>query len=70
MTKDELIAKQQLEIETMKETIKLHYESFLSIDGELHGIGGPLNDNYHQYTHKQLMPFLRIREQICLPDRN
>lgn len=53
MTKDELIAKQQLEIEELKDRLNEMRESMRKINNALFCIGGPLNDNKLGFTHDQ-----------------
>jgi len=65
MTKDELIAKQQLDIESMKEQIKAYKESEDDIYNIIYCIGGPLNDNIDGYTMKQLGNFAKIAQIMC-----
>lgn len=60
MTKDELIAKQQLELEELKEQVKNKNAGLRDIHLQLISIGGPLNDNMDRYTPKQLLRFQRI----------
>lgn len=62
MTKDELITKQQLEIENLNEEIKNHSLACDDIYGILFNIGAPLNDNVLQYSAKQRKPFHEIAE--------
>lgn len=64
MTKDELIAKQQMEIEMLKQLNTNFLESDNAIYKILHCIGGPLNDNKLGYTKEQLDPFFRIRDWL------
>lgn len=53
MNKDKLIAKQQFEIENLKET-KRNYEYALEcIHGALFSIGAPLNDNVLGFNSEQ-----------------
>jgi len=53
MTKDELIAKQQLQIEEYKEILKLNKELKRKIEGKFFNIGQPLNDNVLQMNKDQ-----------------
>lgn len=64
MTKDELIGKQQLEIEELKEKLSHAKENLRNIRRILICVGGPLNDNFHQYTKKQLKPFFDIENYL------
>lgn len=65
MTKDELITKQQLEIESYKQIIADHIETFNSIYKQLTCIGGPLNDNVLGYTKQQITRDLKPIAKIC-----
>lgn len=57
MTTKELIAKQQLEIENLKIRLEWAREDMRMI---LVCCGGPLNDNYLQYTKDQRAPLHEI----------
>lgn len=62
MTNDEIIAKQQIEIENLREWqgwVKIDFENIRSI---LYCIGGPLNDNVLNYSKEQLSTFFRIAD--------
>lgn len=65
MTEAELIAKQQLQIEAMRELLSQCVDSFARIHGVIYSIGGPLNDNKLQYTTAQMRDFKRIADE-CL----
>ena len=54
MTKDELITKQQLQIEEYKELLKENKELRNQIIGKFYNIGQPLNDNVLQMNKKQM----------------
>jgi len=60
MTDSEIIAKLTREIEELKQENKMYKEMEDSIYNMIYGIGGPLNDNYYQFTNKQLKPFRKI----------
>jgi len=60
MTKDELIASQQIEIEELREALADRNEGMGKIRNVIYCIGGPLNGNCNKYTDKQLLPFARI----------
>ena len=62
MTHEELIAKQQLEIENLKQEKQAWIDAETEIYGILFSIGGPLNDNRLGYIKEQLAPFRRIRD--------
>ena len=66
MNKDKLISQQALEIAVLKEKLKQYADAAQDIRNEIFCIGGPLNDNVHQYTHKQLWIFSKIIEHIEL----
>ena len=66
MNKDELIAKQQLEIEELNLAVKQYKEAEESIYNIIYCIGGPLNDNKLGYTKKQMLDFFRIKEELVL----
>lgn len=53
MTKDQLITKQQIEIEFWREAVQERNIALLTIHKRLICIGGPLNDNFHQYSAEQ-----------------
>lgn len=54
MTKDELITKQQLQIEKYKEMLKVNKELKSQIIGKFYSIGQPLNDNVLQMNEDQM----------------
>lgn len=60
MTKNDLIVKQQLEIEELKVVNSERKEALENIVLQCVCIGGPLNDNCGGYTHKQMYDFQRI----------
>jgi phosphopantetheine adenylyltransferase len=64
MEKDELIAKQQLEIENLKQRVSELDEALRNIHSSIVCIGGPLNDNQKGYTHSQLSDFGYIVDQV------
>lgn len=66
MTKDQLIAKQQIEIEELKELIKRHKASVKKVYGLIYAIGAPLNDNVLQFNEKQMVVFHRIAKALNL----
>ncbi len=53
MTKDELIAKQQIEIEEYREMLKENAVLHKSLIGKFYNIGAPLNDNVLQFNKDQ-----------------
>ena len=66
MTKDELITKQQLEIEHFKNELVEKIEMIRQVGSILYCIGGPLNDNKGGFTREQLHTFWRIKEALDL----
>lgn len=68
MTKDELIVKQQLEIEGLKDQIKEYDTSMNYIHGELYNVGAPLNDNCDGFNFQQRKVMHRIGQQLILSD--
>lgn len=54
MTKDELITKQQLQIEEYKEMLEENKEIKKQITGKFYNMGEPLNDNVLQMNNKQM----------------
>ena len=66
MTKDELIVKQQLEIEQLREAIVKYESAKDAVYGIIFCIGGPLNDNKLGYTKEQKTDFWRIKEAMDL----
>ena len=60
MTENELIAKQQLEIEELEIVNSERKEALENIVLQCVRIGGPLNDNCGGYTDKQKYDFQRI----------
>lgn len=60
MTKDELITKQQLEIESLREEQEAFEYACTKILNTMYSIGGPLNDNRDGFTNKQLQWFAKI----------
>lgn len=64
MTKDELITKQQLQIEFLKQREIEFTKSANDITMSIVCIGAPLNDNILGYTHKQLKIFFDIKNEL------
>jgi len=54
MSKDELISKQQLELEDLKEQLRENKETLEELHGKFYNIGAPLNDNILKFNDKQL----------------
>ncbi len=53
MTKNELIAKQQIQIEEYKAMLDENSEIIKSLNGKFYSIGAPLNDNVLQFNKDQ-----------------
>jgi len=66
MNENELITKQQLEIEDLKEQIKLYAKGHDDVYNILYSIGAPLNDNKLHYTKAQMLDFIKIRIALNL----
>lgn len=64
MTKDELIAKQQLEIENLKLRVIAMRIAFRNIELICICTNGPLNGNTKGYTSKQMVDFQSINEYV------
>ena len=64
MTKDELIAKQQLEIEDYKAQLIENTKIGLEIKGKFYSIGAPLNDNILQFNKDQLKWCFQVVELV------
>jgi len=61
---EQVIARQAIEIESMKEKLAEYKSAMEGIHGGLFNIGAPLNDNVRGYTRSQLTPFFWIAEKI------
>jgi hypothetical protein len=73
MNKDELITKQQLEIENFKEREKTNAEILRKINYRFIGIGQPLNDNCLKFNQNQLKWCTQVHdliEQLEIPNKN
>jgi len=64
MTKDELITKQQLEIEGLNEEVRNHSLACDEVFNIIYCIGGPLNDNKLGYTKVQMLDFFKIKNAL------
>lgn len=64
MSKDELIAKQQLEIEEYKMLAEQNKKLVSEISGSFTAIGRPLNDNVLQFNSRQLKWCFDVHELI------
>ena len=72
MTKDELITKQQLEIEHYKTQADANAKIKSGIIGKCYNMGQPLNDNILQFNTKQqkwVWDVVKLAEDLdfCLP---
>jgi len=66
MSTDQIIAKQQVEIENLKEENGIYREAIKDVYSILFGIGGPLNGNFYMYKGYHLIPFRKIAKAINL----
>ena len=64
MTKDELIAKQQLEIEDYKAQLIENTKIGRDIKGKFYNIGAPLNDNILQFNKDQMKWCFQVVELV------
>jgi len=64
MTKEELIVKQQLEIENYKEIFKSNKEIIDSLYMDFYAIGRPLNDNILNFNREQLIWCWNVDKKI------
>ena len=64
MTKDELIAKQQLEIEDYKAQLIENTKIGREIKGKFYNIGAPLNDNILQFNKDQMKWCFQVMELV------
>ncbi len=64
--KEKLIAKQQLEIESLKQQVVDYNECMTAIHGLLFNIGAPLNDNVLQFNQEQRRVLHRIADYLIL----
>ncbi len=60
MRVEELICKQQLELEDLKTKVASFEDAFKRIHANLYSVGAPLNDNFLEYRKEQLAVFFRI----------
>ncbi len=66
--KEKLIAKQQLEIENLKQQVLDYNECMIAIHGLLFNVGAPLNDNVLQFNQEQRRVLRRIADNLILED--
>ena len=64
MTKDELITKQQLEIEEYKSQLIKNTEIGSEIKGKFYNMGQPLNDNILQMNKDQMIWCFQVVELV------
>lgn len=60
MEEYQLIAKQQLEIEDLKERISYFESMIRDVGSIMFNIGSPLNDSHTEYNFEQRKPFRAI----------
>ena len=68
MNKDELITKQQLEIENLKQQVIDYNECMIAIYGLLFNIGAPLNDNVLGFNVEQRKVLHKIANYLILEE--
>ena len=66
ITDDQIIADQAKRIYVLEQLCKQYLENVRTVNKMLCCIGGPLNDNKHQYNKEQLQIFFRIVETLEL----
>lgn len=66
MTEQELIVKQALEIEELKQWKEANIEMKRDVHGIIYCIGGPLNDNKLGFTKVQMGVFAEIVDALDL----
>ena len=71
MTKDEKLTRlrritsdQTIALADLINENKNYKDALANIQSILFSIGGPLNDNVHQYSKKQLVTFINIKNEI------
>lgn len=64
MTEAELIARQALQIEELRDEVKMLREGISVARGHMICIGGPLNDNVLGFTKEQRFVFHRIEQAL------
>ena len=64
MTKDELISKQQLEIEEMKSILESNKSIISDLHFKIHRIGQPLNDNCLNFNKDQMLWVSKILDLV------
>ena len=64
MTKDELIAKQQLEIEDYKAQLIENTKIGREIKGKFYNMGAPLNDNILKFNKDQMKWCFQVVELV------
>ena len=62
----ELIAKQQLEIQDLKDCLNILEENIAGVSTLLFSVGGPLNDSLQKYTFEQRKPFHQIARILAI----
>ena len=60
----EVIADLAIQLKNLTDKNKELKEAISNIHGILFSIGGPLNDNFKQYSKEQLVTFSRISQEI------
>lgn len=63
-TEEQVIADQAKQIYILEKLCKKYIENIKKVNKMIYCIGGPLNDNKHQYNKEQLQIFFRIVETL------
>lgn len=64
MTKEELITKQQLEIEDLKVKLSELQEAIKAASAHFTCIGGPLNDNFLEFDKRQIGLIYKANQEL------
>ncbi len=64
MTREELIVRQQLQIEEYKQMLQENSEIIKTIKGRFYNIGHPLNDNILEFNKEQMAWCFKVAELV------
>jgi hypothetical protein len=64
MTREELIVRQQLQIEEYKQMLQENSEIIKTIKGRFYNIGQPLNDNILEFNKEQMAWCFKVAELV------
>ena len=64
MTETELIARQAMQLEELRDEVAELRERISTARSHIYCIGGPLNDNKLAYSRPQMVTFFRIAEAL------